>query len=249
MLKKKINSFFKKKKYDFIHLEKTTSTMIDVRNYIEKYNKNCIYIADQQSQGRGQRGNIWHSHQGNIYLSISFDNFLDVKEHFLFSVLINISVKESLEKFNAKYINFKWPNDIFYKKKKFAGMISEIINISTNKSYIIIGLGINFISAPKIDGCNATYVQSFCKIQSIDDFLLVFIKILFLNLEELRKKNNDALIENFSKYLMLINEEINIILPNNGIKKGIFRGVNYDGSLQLEVGNKVENIYNGSILL
>ena len=118
MTKKKIKKFLDKYDYEFVHTKNTKSTMDDVRNHLINNNKNCVYLSDQQSEGKGQRGNKWHSPPGNIYCSISFDNFLDIKEHFLFSFIAAISIKMSLEKLDIKDIFFKWPNDIFYKKKK-----------------------------------------------------------------------------------------------------------------------------------
>ena len=118
MAQNKIENISKKNSYLFFNTKNTTSTMNDVRNHLKNFKRNCIYLSNQQSEGRGQRGNKWESPKGNIYCSISFDNFLSIKEHFLFSVLIATSIKMSLEKFGAKYISFKWPNDIFYKKKK-----------------------------------------------------------------------------------------------------------------------------------
>ena len=223
--------------------------MFDAHNYLKKNKKNCFLLADQQSKGRGQRGKNWHSPVGNIYCSISFDNFLDINEHFLFSILISISIRTTLEKFNAKNINFKWPNDIFYKSNKFAGMISEITDIDKKNSHIIVGLGINFVSAPEIKNYNTTYLRSFCNIKSINEFLIVFIEVLFLNLEEIRREGKNMLIKRFSKYLMFVDEKIKITLPNDLIKEGIFRGVNDDGSLQLEINKEIKNIYNGRIEL
>ena len=245
----KIKNILKAHNYDFFQKNTTSSTMLDVHKHLKEGKKNCIYLSNQQTNGRGQRGKIWDSPIGNIYCSISFDNFLNIKDHFLFSVLISTTIKMSLEKFEANYIFFKWPNDIFYKKKKFAGMISEIVNISKIKSYIIIGFGINLISSPDLEKYNATYAKSFSKIKSIDEFLLVFIKNLFLNLNKLKQGKKNYLMNFFTKSLMFNNEKISIVFPNGIEKNGIFRGVNNDGSLRLETEKSIENIYNGSINL
>ena len=76
------------------------------------------FLANQQTDGIGRRGSYWHSPSGNFYCSISIDNFLEIKDHFLYSILVCVSIKMVLEKFGVKKIKFKWPNDIFYEKKK-----------------------------------------------------------------------------------------------------------------------------------
>lgn len=247
MFEKDIEKIIKKNNYVFFHTKSTVSTMFDAKNYLKNYKKNCIYLSDKQLDGKGQRANKWHSPPGNIYCSFSFDNFLDIKEHYLFSVLVAVSIKMTLNKFNANDIYFKWPNDIFYKKKKFAGIISEIVQNNQKRSNIIIGFGINIISAPIIKNYETTFIDSFCDIKSINNFFLTLVKILFSNLAQLQQGKKNDLINFFSKYLMFIDKKIKITLPNNIEKKGIFRGINNDGSLKLEMEDGIESIYNGSI--
>ena len=129
MSKNLLKQIAKKNEYQFFHKKNTNSTMSEVRDYLIKNKKNCIFLSDQQKKGKGQRGKQWHSPIGNIYCSISFENLFQIKEHFIFSILIATSIKMTLQKFNAKHIKFKWPNDIFYKNMKFSGMISESLFI------------------------------------------------------------------------------------------------------------------------
>ena len=246
MIDKNIKNIFNKNCYDFFHIETTSSTMYDVKNYIKKNKKNCIYLSDKQTNGKGQRGNFWHSPIGNVYCSISFNNFLHVKEHFLFSVLVALSVKKSLENFNAKNIFFKWPNDIFFKKKKFGGIISEILNIH-HKSYVIVGFGINIESSPQLLNYKTTFAKYFSNIKTKEDFLSFFFKQLFFYLSELKEGKKKYLMNDFSKSLLLFNEKISIVQYDKEKNIGIFRGINDDGSLRLEKNGNIENIYNGSI--
>ncbi len=51
----------------------------------------------------------------------------------------------------SKKISFKWPNDIFVADKKICGIFTGSYNIY-KKKFIIIGIGINIVSNPKIKG-------------------------------------------------------------------------------------------------
>jgi BirA family biotin operon repressor/biotin-[acetyl-CoA-carboxylase] ligase len=246
MIDKYNENTFNKNNYEFFHKETTSSTMDDVKNFIKNKKKNCIYLSDKQINGKGQRGNFWHSPLGNVYCSISFENFLHIKDHFLFSVLVALTVKKSLEIFNAKNIFFKWPNDIFFKKKKFGGIISELIKVNS-KSYVIVGFGINIESSPKLSNYKTTFAKHFSDIKSKEDFLLVFFKQLFFKLSELQEGRKKYLMNEFSKSLLLFNEKILIINKNKEKNEGVFRGINDDGSLRLEKNGDIKNIYNGSI--
>ena len=247
MLYKKIKNILKENNYNFINLQSTLSTMDEVRDFLIKKNKNCLLLASEQTQGRGRRGSLWSSPLGNIYCSMSFSNLVKVKDHFMFSVIICVSIKMALEKYYVKGIQFKWPNDIFYENKKFSGIISEIYNINNSKQYIVMGFGINFISSPKVKNYPTTHIKSFCANIEINDFLLSFLEILFTNYKNFMKGNNIHILNIYTNSLMYINKNIKIMLPNNSIKSSIFRGINLDGSLRLENKKNIENIYNGSI--
>jgi len=247
MIEKKIQNIAKDNNYDFIHVDSTASTMLDVKNFLNINNKNCIFIADKQTDGVGRRGKYWHSPIGNLYCSMSIDNFLEIKDHFLYSILVCVSIKKVLEKFGVKKIKFKWPNDIFYENKKIGGMISEIVKVGKFKEYMIVGFGININSSPDIKEYPTNYLKSFCNIKNINDFLVLFFEFFFVNLQNFRIKNTKDIVNTFARSLMFRGEKITIILPNKSILSGIFKGIEPDGSLQLKKNNIVEKIYNGTI--
>ena len=245
----KIEEISKSNNYEFININSTLSTMIDAKKYLEKNNSNCIILANEQIAGKGRRGNHWHSPKGNIYSSITFNNCLKKNEFFLFNIIIALSIKLALKEFKARNIYFKWPNDIFYKNKKFCGIIAETYQTKHTKNFIISGIGINMISSPTIKEHKTTYVRSFCKIINITDFMELFLEILFLNLNYLLLRKKKYLIDQFSDSLMFLGEEISLKLDDKSIISGFFLGINPDGSLILKNNKKVENIYNGSIIL
>ena len=248
MISQNLSDIIYKNGYKFFHMKTTNSTMYELRKYLSDKNKNCIILSDAQTDGKGRRGNIWESPIGNIYCSISFKNFVQSKDHFLFSILLSVSIKQSLDVFNAREIKFKWPNDLIQEKKKFGGMILETFNIDKLDKYILVGFGININSSPIIKNYKTTHAKLFCDIKNLDEFLIVFFKILFLNLSCM-KKNHYNLIDYFKKFLMFDNQIIDLLLPNHNNITGICRGINTDGSLRLELNGKIENIYNGSIRL
>ena len=138
---------------------------------------------------------------------------------------------------------FKWPNDIFYKDKKFGGIILESYKYK-NENYVIIGLGLNIVSAPENKNYKTTCIQNFFEIKNIDLFIEIFFNNFFINLNSV----NSNLIEDFKNSLMFLNKKI-IINNNNENITGIFKGINSDGSLILSKDDKLISIYSGSIVL
>ena len=246
---KKIYKIMDFNKYKFLYLESTSSTMNEAKNFLEKKNNNCLILAERQTDGRGRRNNIWHSPKGNIYCSITFNNILEIQENFLFSILVVVSIKDALENFNAENIKFKWPNDVYHNDKKFSGVIAESFQTSRKNDYMILGIGINFESSPKIKDYPTTHIKSFCNFENFYNFLSIFFDNLFNNFKNINKKNYNHLIEKYKKNLMFLGEKINIKKDDTSIITGIFEEVNTDGSLILRNNKGLQRIYNGSIIL
>ena len=168
--------------------------MDDAKINLKKLKSNFVIIADQQTMGKGRRGNTWASPLGNLYCSLVIKNELPLSNYFFFSAIIALSVKDSLKDVEVDNVKFKWPNDIFYEDKKFGGIILESYNYE-NEDYVIIGLGLNIISAPESKYYKTTFIKNFFKIINIDFFLEIFFNNFFIKFNNLINDNN--LIEDF----------------------------------------------------
>jgi len=244
----KIENILKKNNCNFIHFNSTNSTMEEAKQYLEKFQSDVVVIADEQTRGRGRRGNKWISPAGNIYCSIALNNKIPVKEYFLFSVLTAISIKLTLENLGVNKVNFKWPNDIFFENKKFGGIILETYKSAKNNKYVIIGIGINFLSSPSIENYKTTYMKKFLNIKNKLIFLDNFFDNFFFYWHNYIEQKNNIFLK-FKDSLFLLNEKIEIYINNNQSIKGVFKGINNDGSLILYKDDKLLSIYSGIIKL
>ena len=243
----KIENFLKKNNCKYIQLDSTISTMEETKKHLEKYHSNVVILADEQKKGRGRRGNIWISPPGNIYCSIALKNTIPIDEYYFFSMLTAISIKFTLENLGVNGIKFKWPNDIFFENNKLGGMILETYNSKKNNNkYVIIGIGINFISSPEIENYKTTYLKKIVEINNKLIFLYNFFNNFFFywHKHNIKKKEIFSI---FNKSLMFLNENIEINTYNNQSIKGIFKGIKHDGSLVLDKNDKLISIYSGNI--
>ena len=101
-------------------------------------------MADFQTAGRGQVGNVWESERGkNLTFSlVLYPQALPVNQQFLISQIAALSVKETLDAY-TEGISIKWPNDIYWQDKKICGMLIENDLSGHNLLRSIIGIGIN----------------------------------------------------------------------------------------------------------
>ena len=129
-----------------IWVEETASTNSLLRNYIEQdaLPSGSVVVADFQTAGRGQVGNVWESERGkNLTFSLVYAPCeLPINQQFLVSQIAALSVKEALDAY-LEGISIKWPNDIYWNDKKICGMLIENELWGHNLRHAIIGIGIN----------------------------------------------------------------------------------------------------------
>ena len=112
-----------------------------------------------QTKGRGRVGKKWISKKGNLFFSIFFK--LDkIKINFKqFAKLNALIMKKLISKKFSNEIKIKWPNDLLFEKKKFCGILQEIINFNQYK-FLIIGIGINTNIMLKNKGFQSTCLKN-----------------------------------------------------------------------------------------
>ena len=115
-----------------LRVAETTSTNILLRELVikESLPEGSVVVADFQTAGRGQIGNVWESETGKN----------------LISQIAALSVKETLDSY-TDHVTVKWPNDIYWKDKKICGMLIENDLSGHNLYCSIIGIGINLNQA------------------------------------------------------------------------------------------------------
>lgn len=110
-----------------------------------------IVVADFQTSGKGQGKNVWHSEAGkNLLFSVGLDmSFLKAENQFLLTQMVSVAMINVLKSYLPEDSLFiKWPNDIYFKDKKIAGILikNEIKGSMMGASIVGIGLNVNQIA-------------------------------------------------------------------------------------------------------
>ncbi|MBE6285033.1 MAG: biotin--[acetyl-CoA-carboxylase] ligase [Bacteroidales bacterium] len=101
--------------------------------------------ARHQTAGRGQRGNVWSSKDGeNLLLSmlVRLGNSLEVANQFLLSQTVAVSLHAAMKCYGIE-TRLKWPNDIYVGNRKLAGILVELDYSGAFVEQAIIGIGLN----------------------------------------------------------------------------------------------------------
>lgn len=131
-----------------IHLETTSSTNAYAANTIAKSSppEGTVISTSFQTAGKGQIGRSWYaSADKNVMCSIVlYPKFLHVREQFLFNMSIACAVRSTVARFiDPSSVCVKWPNDIYIKDKKIAGILIQNSLSGVHISHTITGVGLN----------------------------------------------------------------------------------------------------------
>ena len=128
--------------------ETTTSTNdIARREAFQTKSDFKLYLANQQSHGRGRCINSWEDTEGNFLSSWSYK--MSSPPQHIMAPLVGLALFKSCQEV---WPNLKWslkaPNDLFLVDKKVAGLLVETIQ-QGSEHRLIIGLGMNIDSHPQ----------------------------------------------------------------------------------------------------
>lgn len=131
-----------------IFYESIDSTNEEMQRILQKTNfdEGTVVYAGFQTGGKGHMGNRWESEPGkNILMSILFlPDFLEPQHQFYLSMVVSLSLLEIIGSY-CPQTKIKWPNDLFVKDKKIAGLLVEnqIRGNIIEKTVAGIGLNVN----------------------------------------------------------------------------------------------------------
>jgi BirA family transcriptional regulator, biotin operon repressor / biotin---[acetyl-CoA-carboxylase] ligase len=132
---------------DIVYLTECHSTndlaKLKIKN--KEVAEGSIIITENQSAGRGQRGNAWISEPGkNLTFSLVLQpEFIEPNHQFNLNIAISLAIQEVLQNY-ANDIQIKWPNDIVHPKMgKLGGILIESFIGKMGLEYVVVGVGLN----------------------------------------------------------------------------------------------------------
>ena len=201
-----------------------------------------VIITDNQTAGRGQRGNSWEASTGeNLTFSLILKpNFLKASDQFQLNVAISMGVFDFLSEFIDENLKVKWSNDIYYGDKKMGGILIENSLQGYQIGHSIIGIGLN-INQTEFSNKAATSLRKITQNPLKYDLSELLKKLLeSIEINYLKIKNNDY---NLLKIKYLNNlyrfEEYHYFRKNGQQFTGKIIGINETGKLGIETNGNV----------
>ncbi len=104
----------------------------------------AVYVAEQQTAGRGRGGHTWDSAQSvGIYCSVVVRPRISPVDALFLSLMTGIAAAQAVEQVTGLHPDLRWPNDLLLNGKKVCGVLTEMNAEPTQVRYVVLGVGIN----------------------------------------------------------------------------------------------------------
>jgi len=104
-----------------------------------------LVVADHQTQGRGRRGNVWHSSQPgeNLLFSVVLRLLHKGEQPSNITLAMGLGVRDALQPLMDASVRIKWANDVLVNDKKLAGILVECQLTADQSLAFVVGIGLN----------------------------------------------------------------------------------------------------------
>lgn len=98
-----------------------------------------IIGADEQTQGEGRMGRVWHSASGaGLYFTLLLRPELSPRDSPMLTLCLGLAVAEAISRSTSLRCDLRWPNDILIHGRKVCGIL-----VKFEDGVFLAGIGIN----------------------------------------------------------------------------------------------------------
>jgi BirA family biotin operon repressor/biotin-[acetyl-CoA-carboxylase] ligase len=212
-------------------------------------------LSELQHAGRGRLGRRWVApFGGSLALSMawSFEEGVAVSG---LSLAVGVAVQRALVRAGARDVKLKWPNDIWYEDRKIGGVLIELRSDADGSSHAVLGIGLNVALsaaarreietaavqvAAVADACAAAPSRNLLAGAILDELLSM--------LGEFERDGFAAFREAWMALDGLRGRPARVLLGSTVIS-GTARGVDEEGALLLDTGDRIQRFVSGEASL
>lgn len=183
----------------------------------------------EQTSGRGQRARDWVSNKGGSYQTLAVrDDESHLSKPYA-AIVIAIGLAQVLPEYGIQ-VGIKWPNDLFYKDKKVAGILCEVV-----QQHLLIGIGMNVNNDVPV---GATALRGL-DTEGVSNFVLAGVQ---RGLELLADSIDLPTL--FAPYDVLRDKNVTVFIDGKE-EQGVAQGLHESGCLLIEMNGILQQICQG----
>lgn len=211
---------FENNEKQFVHYFKIESTMIEARKIalaaLEGGGPTATIItADEQSAGKGRGSHLWKTTSGSLAFTMINAQKIPLYKSARLTMAAQIALANVLERMTGRPFYARWPNDVWSKDGKVAGILDEAFSSGGLCCFLNLGIGVNVSQSPKIPKA---------------------AKVFDKKIPHARKKILSDFINEFSKMKSLAEQETNAL-------QKIWNKMNYDCGKKIRAAGANDYIF------
>lgn len=224
---------------DAVHVYQTIdSTNTQAKLHADTITNRGIFIASEQTAGRGRYGRTFYSPMGSgVYISVIYPAKTIQKQLQLVTPLAAVALSRAISTQLGIEVGIKWVNDLFLNGKKVSGILTEAIySVEAGVlDYVIIGMGVN-VTTPQSIPNELVDVIGYLTNDQVDmnALAIAIVTELFALLEQLPNSNFMA---EYIERSILIGESVTVQKPNETFH-ALVKDITPYGLLVIENENK-----------
>jgi len=234
--------------YSRVQFDELDSTNSEARRLAEKGEQGPLWIlAARQTGGRGRRGRVWHSGEGNLAATLLLRPKTSPAVIGQLSFVAALAAAQMAQHYApAIPIQVKWPNDVLADGSKLAGILLESGEDAQDR-WLAIGIGVNLASFPPDTEFPATSLAQLGIAAPAAEEALTVLAARFAHWYDVWMSEGFETVR--AAWLARaggLGKSIRARLPD-AVHEGVFEGVDAQGALLLNQQGQVRAIAAGEV--
>jgi BirA family biotin operon repressor/biotin-[acetyl-CoA-carboxylase] ligase len=210
-----------------------------------------LLLADEQTAGRGRRGQRWHSAPGEgLTLSLAVVLRRPLRELAALPLVAGVAVARALRALGVARAALKWPNDIVVDGAKLGGILAETKSLN-GAIKAVVGVGIN------LRGAAALRTRLRRKVAALEQFTAVpdpetmagaIAQSLLESLTAFETRGLDAVRADWDRLDAHAGQRLRVRLADGRVLTGVASGLESDGALRLATRTGMRAVHSGRVI-
>ena len=216
------------------------------------YPEGSVFLAEEQTAGRGRGGHAWYSAQSQgIYCSVLLRPQLPPDQVLLLSLAAGLAVRSAVADVTGLQADLKWPNDLLLGGKKFCGILTELQWDGTRARHAVVGMGLNVNHVSFPDALREEATSLYLESKIVQSRVQIAGALLESLDREYRALASDpdapeSILQRFQEYSSWT-RGCAIRIEENGSFTGVTEGLNSRGFLLVRTPQGLQTIVSGTV--
>ena len=222
------------------------------RAYAAGFPDRSLFVADQQTAGKGRRGRSWSSPRGkDVFFSFLLKPDIPPECASMLTLIAAIAGVEALSRQAEADYRIKWPNDIVLGGRKISGILTEMGADMDQIHYVVPGIGFNLNRTEFAEEIRSFAGSVFletgrkiCRSRLVADYADEFMRRYEIFLKD---PDLSSFMEEYNARLINAGQEVCLIRRGEKIRRTAL-GINERGELLVrDPEGRIETVFSGEV--